>query len=123
VRRSGGIPRSAVALRRGIAIACLIWLSLSAAALASGCGPTLFTFNILPASSAVHQAAAAGAAEWAPYEYWSAHEYLEKAAEEANEGNYQDAIRFAERAKELGEQARDLTSERARAAATAGGPE
>ena len=44
-----------------------------------------------------------------------AHEYLEKAAEEASQGNYSDAIRFAELAKEMGQQARDLTAERMRA--------
>jgi hypothetical protein len=77
----------------------------------------LYTFNILPASSAVHSAEAAGAAEWAPYEFWTAHEFLEKAAEEANQGNYQDAIRFAERASEYGRRAQDLTAARRQRAA------
>jgi hypothetical protein len=94
-------------------------------ALFPGCAPAMYTFNILPASSAVHSAEAAGAAEWAPYEYWTAQSYLDKAAEEANEGNYQDAIRFAERASEYGRQAQDLTAERrrraGREAALAGG--
>lgn len=58
----------------------------------------------------MHSAEQAGAAEHAPYEFWTAHEYLEKAAEEANEGNYQDAIRFAERAREMGELAQQQTS-------------
>lgn len=63
----------------------------------------------------MHQAEQSGAPEHAPYEYWTAHEYLEKAAEEANEGNYQDAIRFAERAREMGELAQQETSRRMRA--------
>lgn len=95
---------------------------------AGGCGPGLYVIDILPASSVVHQADQAGAAEWSPYEYWTAREYLQKAAEEANEGNYQDAIRFAERAAEMGRLAQEQTrerrqveAERARAAATAGG--
>ncbi|UJR82088.1 DUF4398 domain-containing protein [Sandaracinus amylolyticus] len=85
-----------------------------ACALLPACGPSLYTFQILPASSAVSQAEQAGAPEHAPYEYWTAHEYLEKAAEEANEGNYQDAIRFAERAREMGELAQEETSRRMR---------
>lgn len=87
---------------------------------AGGCGPALYTFDILPASSAVHSAEQAGAAEWSPYEYWTAYAYLDKAAEEANEGNYQDAIRFAERAREMGELAQRRTSERMREARQAG---
>lgn len=85
-------------------------------ALLPACGPALYTFQSLPASAAVHQAEQAGAAEHSPYEYWTAREYLEKAAEENNEGNYQDAIRFAERAREMGELAQRQTAERARAA-------
>lgn len=88
-------------------------------ALLPACGPSLYTIQSLPASSAVHQAEQAGAAEHSPYEYWTAREYLEKAAEEANEGNYQDAIRFAERAREMGERAQRQTAERARAARAA----
>ncbi len=76
------------------------------AVLHSGCGPTLYTFNVLSASSVVHEAEQSGAAERAPYEYWLAHEYLEKAAEEANEGHYFDATRFAERAREHADLAR-----------------
>lgn len=114
----GGRGRGAIALG----------LALALCALASGCGPGLYVIDILPASSVVHQADQAGAAEWAPYEYWSAHEYLQKAAEEANEGNYQDAIRFAQRAAHMGRLAQEYTRERrqaeadrARAAATSGG--
>ncbi len=82
------------------------------ALLAAGCGPSLYTFEMLPASSAVHSAEQAGAAEFAPYEYWSAHAYLEKAAEEANEGNYEDALRFAVRAREMGQLAEQRMRER-----------
>lgn len=78
------------------------------------CGPSLYAFQSIPASSAVHSAEQAGAAEHAPYEYWSAHAYLDKAAEEANEGNYDDAIRFAERARALGTEAQQQTSARMR---------
>ena len=71
-------------------------LALAMGALLPACGPGLYTIQSLPASSVVHQAEEAGAARYSPYEYWTAREYLEKAAEENNEGNYQDAIRIAE---------------------------
>lgn len=87
---------------------------VAACALLPACGPSLYAFQSIPASSAVHSAEQAGAPEHAPYEYWSAHAYLEKAAEEANEGNYQDAIRFAERARALGNEAQEQTSTRMR---------
>jgi hypothetical protein len=86
----------------------LAWLA------GAGCGPSLYTFNVVPASQAVEQAAQANAAEHAPYEYFAAREYLAKAREEAAQANYQDAIRFAERANEYGEQARDTARERMR---------
>lgn len=80
----------------------------------AACGPTFYTFNIAPASSAVEQAAEANAAEHAPYELFTARSYLDKAREEAAEANYQDAIRFAERANEYGTKARDLARRRMR---------
>lgn len=78
------------------------------------CGPSLYTFNIIPASQAVEQARQANAAEHAPYEYFYAQENLDKAREEAAEANYQDAIRFAERANEFGTKARDMARRRMR---------
>lgn len=70
-----------------------------------GCGPTLYVGTMIPASTAVHEAEQAGAAETAPYDYWLAQAYLEKAAEEANDGEYQDAIRLAEWARDHAERA------------------
>jgi len=72
--------------------------------------------NIVPAASTVHAAEQEGASEWAPYEYWLAHEYLDAAAEEGNEGNYWDAVRYAERAHDLANQAVRLTTVRRREA-------
>lgn len=98
----------------GIAVAIAVG-TVAFGTVAPGCGAGLFVIDILPASSAVAQAEQAGAAEWAPYEYWTAHEYLQKAAEENNEGNYQDAIRFAQRAKQMARAALAQTLERRRA--------
>lgn len=79
-----------------------------------GCGPALYTVNIMPAARAVEQADEAGAAEHAPYEYYYAREHLQKAKEEAAEASYQDAIRYAEIAEEHGVKARDLARRRMR---------
>lgn len=79
------------------------------------CGPAIYVFDIIPASSAVGQAEQAGAEEWAPYHYWLARLYLEKAAEEANEANYQDAIQLAERSREHAELAQQRAREARRA--------
>lgn len=48
------------------------------------------------------------------FEYYAAQEYLDKAREEAAEGQYQDAIRFADTsrnyARELGDAPRDTST-------------
>jgi len=87
---------------------------VAAAVCFAACGPSLYTFNLVPASQAVEQARQANAAEHAPYEYHYARSYLDKAQEEAGEANYQDAIRFAEQANEFGTKARDLARRRMR---------
>lgn len=74
---------------------------------------------MIPASSAVSQAEQAGAEEWAPYHYWLARLYLDKAAEEANEANYQDAIQLAERAREHADIAQSEARDRRRDLASA----
>lgn len=65
---------------------------------------------MIPASTAVHEAEQAGAPEAAPYDYWLAQAYLEKAAEEANEAEYQDAIRLADSARDHAERALRITT-------------
>ncbi len=81
-----------------------------------GCGPTVYTVHILPASRAVHQAEEADAQSHAPYEYYYAQAHLEKARAEAGEAAYQDAIRHAKVAEEFGLKARDLARRRMREA-------
>lgn len=88
------------------------WIVLCLAV--SGCGPAIYTINIMPAARAVTQAREAGAAEHAPYEYWYAHAHLRKAKEEAGEASYQDAIRYADIAEEHGVKALDLARRRLR---------
>src|SRR5688572_16227973 len=96
-----------------------LWLSLTFVGLGvavSGCGPVLYTANIISAGSAVAEAEEAHADLRAPYEYYGAREFLLKAREEASEGHYEAAVRYAGRAHELGELARD----RARALGASG---
>lgn len=90
--------------------ACVLTGSVLAGSVLTGCGPSLYAFQSIPASSAVASAEQAGAAQGAPYAYWTARAYLDKAAEEANEGNYSDATRFAERAREMGQRAQQQTA-------------
>lgn len=80
----------------------------------TGCGATLYTIDIVPAARVVEQAREANAAEHAPYEYYYADAYLQKARHEAAEASYQDAIRFATVAEEYGVKARDLARRRMR---------
>ncbi len=83
---------------------------------AVGCGPTLYSVQILPAARAVAEAEEMGAPEHAPYEYHFARANLDKAREEMGEANYQDAIRFAALAEEYGVKARRLARRRMREA-------
>ena len=84
-------------------------LLVAALGIFSGCGPSIYVFNSIPAAQVVEQAQQAGAREHAPYEYFIASAYLRKAEEEAAEANYQDAIHFAEQAYEFGTRARDMS--------------
>lgn len=102
---SGPFSRRAVCRIRAV----LSRAAASAAVVAAvGCGPVMYTANIMPASHAVEEARFAGAADSAPYEYYLAAAYLEKAQVCAGRGDYQDAIRFAEVAEENARKARDL---------------
>jgi len=95
-------------VRLGVLFALLV------ASLLVGCGPALYTVNVMPASRVVEQAREAGAAEHAPYEYFYAEAHLKKAREEAAEASYQDAISHAQTAEEYGTKARDLARRRMR---------
>lgn len=73
--------------------------------LTAGCGPTLYVADMLEAETRLEDARAANARFYAPYEYYSADAYLEKAREEAAEGEYEDAVRFAKTASAFGQRA------------------
>lgn len=89
------------------------WVALAIAAL-GGCGPMIYSVNVMPASRVVHQAEEAGAPEHAPYEYYYARAHLAQARQDAGEAAYQDAIHNAKIAEEYGVKARDLARRRMR---------
>lgn len=84
------------------------------AALLGGCGPMIYSVNVMPAARVVNQAEEAGAAEYAPYEFFYARAHLEQARHDAGEAAYQDAIHNAKVAEEYGLKARDLARRRMR---------
>lgn len=90
-------------------------LLVSAAMLSSaGCGPAQFMSQVnTKATDAVLAAKNARAAEYAPYEYTAATEYLMKAREEGAYAEYQIAIAYGRRAEELAVRARAIAEEKA----------
>lgn len=78
------------------------------------CGPVLYTSAINDASQLVEEARQAGAEGQAPYEFYMAHEHLQKAREFAGEAEYQNALDMAAVAEENARQARDISRRRMR---------
>jgi hypothetical protein len=64
----------------------------------TGCGPLISTSLIVDAEAKVAAAKAAEAERFAPYEYTSAQEYLQKAHEELGYADYGPAIDYAYKA-------------------------
>ena len=95
-RRLSYVPRFAVAA--ALAIGSL-----------GGCGHTIYAVSASSAESRLTAAKAVGAERYAPYEYWYAHEHLQKAMEEAASADYGDAIFFADVAEEYAEKAIKLS--------------
>ena len=77
----------------------------------SGCGGTIYAITANSAQSRLDTAKALGAEKYAPYEYWYAHEHLQKAMEEAAAADYGDAIDFADTAEEYAEKAINLSKQ------------
>ena len=80
------------------------FLSLAALAL-GGCGNTLYAISANGAASRVEEAKELSAEKFAPYEYYSAKAYLEKAQSEAAEADYGDATELADTAEEFADRA------------------
>lgn len=97
--------------RRGWAIALLVSTGVLTTV---GCGPIAYTVTQLDATEAVEEARQAGAAATAPYEYYYAQAYLNKAREEAGEAEYQNSMELSDTARQYGQRARDLARRRGR---------
>jgi hypothetical protein len=79
----------------------------------TGCGPIQYLNQVNDrAAVAVLAAKNARAAEYAPYEYTAATEYLNKAREEGNHAEYQIAIEYGRRAEALATRARAIAEEK-----------
>jgi len=81
-------------------------LALLLLAALAGCGPVQSTSALIDADVELEGARAAGAASAAPYEFASAEAYLHKAREKSGYAQYQAAIDYAARARELAKDAR-----------------
>lgn len=84
--------------------------TLAAAGLAllmAGCGPFGYLKKVATdASRAVSEAEAAGAEEYAPYEYWGAKAYLEQAKILMGYSEYERSFDFAQRSVQLANEAK-----------------
>ena len=90
---------------------CVAGVLLTAAL--SACGPGLYIYTVTAqASRAVEEAKAVQAEERAPYEYWSAVQFLQMAREKAGDADYQIAIRYGRKAVTMSKDARRLSMER-----------
>jgi hypothetical protein len=85
-------------------------------ALAAACGPIEYLHRVsFSATRALAEAKTAGAEKLAPYEYWSAVEYLQMAKEMAAYADYQVAHRYGELAEKTATDARRLAAEKSQA--------
>lgn len=85
----------------------LTLLAVVAAALATGCGPFGYLKKVSKdATKAVADAEAAGAEQYAPYEYWGAVSYLDQAKTLMAYSEYERSFDYGVRAKQLAEEAK-----------------
>jgi hypothetical protein len=88
-----------------------------------GCGPIEYLHTVaLNANRAVAHAKAAGAEKLAPYEYWSAVEYLQMARDTGQYADYQLSNRYGEKAEKMANEASAIAAKK-REAGPVGGDE
>lgn len=82
-------------------------IALVAVVACAGCGPFGYLKKVATdATRAVAEAEAAGAEEYAPYEYWGAVAYLEQAKVLMGYSEYERSFDFGQRAKDLANEAK-----------------
>jgi hypothetical protein len=95
--------------RRGWSVASFILI----VAFVAGCGPFGYLTKVArDATRAVADAEAAGAEEYAPYEYWGAVAYLEQAKVLMAYSEYERSFDYGTRAKQLAEEAKKKADRR-----------
>jgi hypothetical protein len=103
------VPRT-VALRglsRGLAVSRGVAILALTSFVCAGCGPFGYLKKVAnDANRAVAEAEAAGAEEYAPYEYWGAVAYLEQAKVLMGYSEYERSFDFGERSKQLANEAK-----------------
>ncbi len=73
------------------------------------CGPVDYLHTVaVSASRALARAKTAGAEQMAPYEYWSAVEYLQMARDTASYADYELSSRYGEKAEKMAKAANAL---------------
>jgi hypothetical protein len=110
LRAGVGLRRLSVERMRGVLVAGVVSLG------ALGCGGTVYAIQVNAASNRLAEAKELGADRLAPYEYFLAKEYLDKAMSEASEADYSDAINFAEVSEENADKAIRLSRDAHRGA-------
>ena len=83
------------------------FIALAVVFACAGCGPFGYLKKVASeATRAVAEAEAAGAEEYAPYEYWGAVAYLEQSKVLMGYSEYERSFDFGERAKDLAKEAK-----------------
>ncbi|MEZ4265176.1 MAG: DUF4398 domain-containing protein [Myxococcota bacterium] len=103
---------SRVALARRVVVA--LALCGFGALASSACGPVWASQAVSEASTALQQARLAKAHRLAPYEYWLASSYVDKAKRTEGYSEFDAAERFAKEAKVLAEKAVDQAAQEER---------
>jgi len=84
-----------------------IWIAVIG--LASACGPVEYMGQVgIKTSKEFSAATEVKAEKHAPYEYWSARCYLERAREKAGYGDYQDSVRYGRKSEKMSAEAQKL---------------
>jgi hypothetical protein len=93
---------------RFLCVSCFACALLAGSAiLLGGCGPSWSTNLILGADTSQHNAKMVGADEKAPYEYTAAEQYLHQARVKWGTSDFEYAVDYAKKAKELAELGRE----------------
>jgi len=84
-------------------------ISFTAIGLTAACGPVEYMGQVgIKTSKEFSAASEVRADKHAPYEYWSARAYLERAREKAGYGDYQDAVRYGNKSEKMSIEAQKL---------------